>query len=289
MLPFGLARPLLSRATRALVQPRNALALRLHTHPNPLMARKSARAVAAAEASHSSSDEHATSNKTSLSDLTPKACLTCGRVITPRAKWAKDWAGIKYCSDRCRSTRPGKVVVTFKHDAGDAGDLEACSGVSGGEGEELRVDVETFVEGVVLDVAGRKGGGTLEDAQDRIEELLKRASIPIGSARQVSKDEDGSDKGTDQSDKEQVPTVHSTTPPHPLWKALDHPPGVRERLRRAARRLALSITHDSSPHQTLNTTTDSSPLLLSQSGKPLRTVQDLSFAKGDIHIQLNKS
>jgi len=31
-----------------------------------------------------------------------KICDTCGRIIEPRKKWAKNWDQIKYCSDRCR-------------------------------------------------------------------------------------------------------------------------------------------------------------------------------------------
>lgn len=32
----------------------------------------------------------------------PKACVACGREITWRKKWARDWANVKYCSDACR-------------------------------------------------------------------------------------------------------------------------------------------------------------------------------------------
>ena len=32
-------------------------------------------------------------------------CARCGREITWRAKWAKNWDSIKYCSDRCRKQR----------------------------------------------------------------------------------------------------------------------------------------------------------------------------------------
>ncbi len=288
MLRTSLGRTILSRATQALVQHRTALALRLHTHPNPLMARKSARAIAAAEA-HSSSEEHATSNRISLSDLNPKACLTCGRVITPRAKWAKDWAGIKYCSDRCRSTRPGKIVVIFNHDAGDAGDLEACSGVERGEGDELRVDVETFVEGVLLDVAGRRGGGTLEDAQQRMQDLLKEASIPIGQPRQVTARGEGSDHGSDQDDKVEEAASDSTIQAHPLWKALDNPP---DSANASDEQHGVSPSPSRTTHPPTRRSTQPptlAHLLLSHSGKPLRTVQDLSFAKGIIHISLKKS
>ncbi|SJX61846.1 uncharacterized protein SRS1_12830 [Sporisorium reilianum f. sp. reilianum] len=247
------------------------------------MARKSARAVAAAEAANQSNDEGASSSKVPLSELSPKSCLTCGRVVTPRAKWAKDWNGIKYCSDSCRSTRPGKVVVRFSPD-GDAGDLGSSAGVKREDAAELKVDVETFVEGILLEVARQNGGGTLEDVQDRIKDLLRSSSIEVGQPQHSpSKEESGSD--TDHDEQHKAQSGSSNEGQHPLWKALDSPPGLRERIRRAARRLALGITHDSDAQQTNITTTDAGSIELSQNGKMLQTVQDLSFAKGVLHVK----
>lgn len=34
-----------------------------------------------------------------------KVCVVCGRVITPRKKWAKNFDEIKYCSDACRKNK----------------------------------------------------------------------------------------------------------------------------------------------------------------------------------------
>lgn len=31
-----------------------------------------------------------------------KTCVVCGRRIEWRAKWAGDWAAVRYCSDACR-------------------------------------------------------------------------------------------------------------------------------------------------------------------------------------------
>ena len=31
-----------------------------------------------------------------------RTCESCGRRITWRASWARDWANVKYCSDACR-------------------------------------------------------------------------------------------------------------------------------------------------------------------------------------------
>ena len=36
-------------------------------------------------------------------DVEPsKPCTSCGREITWRKKWARDWDQVKYCSDACR-------------------------------------------------------------------------------------------------------------------------------------------------------------------------------------------
>ena len=32
-----------------------------------------------------------------------KFCVACGRRIEWRAKWARDWDAVRYCSDACRS------------------------------------------------------------------------------------------------------------------------------------------------------------------------------------------
>jgi hypothetical protein len=34
--------------------------------------------------------------------LPTKLCVACGRVMTWRKKWEKNWAEVKYCSDACR-------------------------------------------------------------------------------------------------------------------------------------------------------------------------------------------
>ena len=39
----------------------------------------------------------------------PKTCATCGREITWRKKWERNWDEVKYCSDACRSHKPGSV------------------------------------------------------------------------------------------------------------------------------------------------------------------------------------
>ena len=38
-----------------------------------------------------------------------KTCASCGRVITWRKKWARDWDQVRFCSDACR--RRGRTAA----------------------------------------------------------------------------------------------------------------------------------------------------------------------------------
>ena len=42
-------------------------------------------------------------------DHTPKTCATCGRTITWRKKWERDWPNIRFCSDGCRTHKPSPL------------------------------------------------------------------------------------------------------------------------------------------------------------------------------------
>ena len=41
-------------------------------------------------------------------------CARCGRNITWRAKWAKNWASVKYCSDVCRKKKVQPVDTALE-------------------------------------------------------------------------------------------------------------------------------------------------------------------------------
>jgi hypothetical protein len=43
-----------------------------------------------------------------------KPCQACGRTITWRRKWARDWDDVKYCSDACRRARPGATDLALE-------------------------------------------------------------------------------------------------------------------------------------------------------------------------------
>ncbi|MCE7553631.1 DUF2256 domain-containing protein [Aliivibrio fischeri] len=40
------------------------------------------------------------------SQLPEKICVVCQRPFRWRKKWERDWPMVKYCSKRCRSSRP---------------------------------------------------------------------------------------------------------------------------------------------------------------------------------------
>ncbi|MDH6235611.1 DUF2256 and DUF3253 domain-containing protein [Cryobacterium sp. CG_9.6] len=69
-----------------------------------------------------------------------RTCVSCGRRITWRAAWARDWANVKYCSDACRrhgvndtdreleSTIARLLVTTPAHSSIDAADVARMVG-----------------------------------------------------------------------------------------------------------------------------------------------------------------
>jgi len=38
-----------------------------------------------------------------------KICPRCGRRFEYRARWARSWQSVRYCSERCRRTRPTRT------------------------------------------------------------------------------------------------------------------------------------------------------------------------------------
>ena len=43
--------------------------------------------------------------KGNKASLPSKPCIACGREMTWRKSWAKNWADVKYCSDACRAQK----------------------------------------------------------------------------------------------------------------------------------------------------------------------------------------
>ena len=60
-----------------------------------------------------------------------KPCQACGRTITWRRKWARDWDDVKYCSDACRRAKPGPTDAALEQSVlqlldARAGDATIC-------------------------------------------------------------------------------------------------------------------------------------------------------------------
>jgi hypothetical protein len=43
--------------------------------------------------------------KGNKASLPAKTCIACGREMTWRKSWAKNWNEVKYCSDACRADK----------------------------------------------------------------------------------------------------------------------------------------------------------------------------------------
>lgn len=43
--------------------------------------------------------------KGNKASLPSKPCQACGRAMTWRKAWAKNWTEVKYCSDACRAKK----------------------------------------------------------------------------------------------------------------------------------------------------------------------------------------
>ena len=59
------------------------------------------------------------------SDRPTKICAVCGRTITWRKKWTRDWPEVRYCSDACRRRTRGAGSVDADLDRSLAGLLAA--------------------------------------------------------------------------------------------------------------------------------------------------------------------
>lgn len=57
-----------------------------------------------------------------------KPCASCGRTITWRKKWEKDWEKIRYCSERCRRHKLTDTDVALEQAIADLLDRTRADG-----------------------------------------------------------------------------------------------------------------------------------------------------------------
>ena len=43
-----------------------------------------------------------------------KTCAVCGRTITWRKKWERNWESVRYCSDKCRRNKAAAADTTLE-------------------------------------------------------------------------------------------------------------------------------------------------------------------------------
>ena len=83
----------------------------------------------------------------SRTPLPTKPCARCGRTITWRKAWERDWASVRWCSDNCRKHGLAPVdleledtllaLVASHPDPGSVDPAEASKAVGGADWEEL--------------------------------------------------------------------------------------------------------------------------------------------------------
>lgn len=75
-------------------------------------ARRQAGASAARVATHSPFSTMTSSGyKGNKQSLPSKPCVACGRPMSWRKKWEKNWEQVKYCSDACRMAKPARPAA----------------------------------------------------------------------------------------------------------------------------------------------------------------------------------
>ncbi len=106
-----------------------------------------------------------------------KTCESCGRVITWRKKWARDWDQLRYCSDACRRRRRTDVDVQLEvairaavASGRPATDVDLARSLPGAELEPVRRaarrlvasgEVELVQHGRVVDPSTARGPFTI--------------------------------------------------------------------------------------------------------------------------------
>lgn len=120
-------------------------------------------------------------NEGATDDRADKACGSCGRRIEWRAKWARDWNSVRWCSDACRArgVRPvdreleASILSLLSARAADA---TICPSEA----------ARAVAEGAKSRAAGARGGadGT-EDAWRELMEPARRAARRLVASGEV--------------------------------------------------------------------------------------------------------
>ena len=157
-------------------------------------------------------------------------------MITPRAKWAKNWAEIKTCSDACKAFKVGsRGNIAFLPLEEVERDTEGMKGMEGLVREMLRglleksevglvqIDVDALIELALLRCAAPPSACSTLPTTDDVEAALERVARSC---------EDRAAQGkTDDTGLETRPAAEASS--RTLLATLQSGPGLRERIRRA--------------------------------------------------------
>lgn len=218
----------------------------------------------------------------SVASLNPKPCHACGRIITPRAKWAKDWDGIRFCSDACKSW---KAIIPLKSIL-QPSSLSSMTQMHTVIPQELSIMdfvrwekkkgepmytfwLNAYVEACLFDVASKSA----PSAKRSLYEVEESITLQLHSC--IPELKDG------------------------ITNIFTKPPGQHEIIKRAARRLVILPFQQSALYNFISTSSQDMQGSISRSylhksrhfgiwhgKKRLQTLEDVSFAKGTVEVGL---
>jgi hypothetical protein len=96
----------------------------------------------------------------------PRTCASCGRTITWRRKWERDWESVRWCSDACRRRGAPPPALLDRLRALAPVDLDAAAARLGEDREAVRAAARLLVadgrgqlvqKGRVVDPSTAKG------------------------------------------------------------------------------------------------------------------------------------
>lgn len=230
-----------------------------------------------------------------LSKLQPKPCHCCGREITPRKKWKRNWDEIRFCSDTCKSW-PGTIkMFVYQGDGSATAELNINKAL-----KPTELEGNSNLEKCIKRDEGDPNKETPLGPQHQllVHELELDAWIEssiwtvakqsLSSSQQLKTLQDVAQVMDDDMDK-----ISDVQLGNAIHEYLKHSHiGLRELIRRAARRLVV-MPPDSwacSKRDLLNLAKDEKVPVLrltQQNGrKKINTLSDVSHAKGEIEISI---
>jgi len=119
----------------------------------------------------------------SVSDRVDKVCGSCGRRIEWRAKWARDWEAVRWCSDACRARGVRPVDRALEESirnllASRAAGATVCPS-----------EAARAVSGVAAEAAATEGSGG--EAWRELMEPARRAARRLVAAGEIEIMQDG--------------------------------------------------------------------------------------------------